>query len=222
VRLPRVNLLPPEIHEAAKFRRFQFAMAGAGVAAVAVVGGLAYMAHGQVSSAKSQLAAAQAEQSNLQKQTASLQYVSDIGAQVQAKKAMLSQAMSPEIRWSFYLNDLSLRIPDGVWLTNVTAQETGATGTTTPSSSAGQPAAAAGVGTVTFAGMAFSHDDVATWLDTLAKERGFTNAYFSNSTEQAPTGEKAVKGVHTDPVVFSSSVTLSTAALSGRYAAVEG
>src|SRR5206468_2145642 len=33
-----VNLLPPEIHEAAKFRRLQFALAGVGVAAVAVVG----------------------------------------------------------------------------------------------------------------------------------------------------------------------------------------
>ena len=214
VRLPRVNLLPPEIHEAARFRRFQLAMVGAGVAAVAVVGGLTYMAHNDVNKAKSQVAAAQAEQANLQKQQASLQYVADIRSQVDAKKAMLVQAMSPEVRWSYYLNDLSLRIPDHVWLTNLTATETGATAAPS-AAAAGAPALAQpGIGTVTFSGVAFSHDDVATWLDTLAKEKGFANAYFSNSA-------KALIGAR--PVVdFTSSVTVTSAALSGRYTAVEG
>jgi Tfp pilus assembly protein PilN len=214
VRLPRVNLLPPEIHEAARFRRFQLAMVGAGVAAVAVVGALAYMAHSDVSKAKSQVAAAQAEQANLQKQQASLQYVADIRSQVDAKKAMLVQAMSPEIRWSYYLNDLSLRIPDHVWLTNLTATETGATAAPSTSTAAAPALAQAGIGTVTFGGVAFSHDDVATWLDTLAKEKGFANAYFSNSSKSL-IGSRSV-------VDFTSSVTVTSAALSGRYTAVEG
>jgi len=34
--MPRVNLMPPEIAEAARFRRFQLAMGGAVVGAVAV------------------------------------------------------------------------------------------------------------------------------------------------------------------------------------------
>jgi Tfp pilus assembly protein PilN len=202
-----VNLLPPEIHEAARFRRFQLAMAGAGVVAVAVVGVLTYMAHNDVSNAKAQVTAAQAEKTSLMKQQASLQYVADIRTQVDAKKAMLVQAMSPEIRWSYYMTDLSLRIPDHVWLTNVTAAE--ASGQAA-SSAVTQP----GVGTVNFSGVAFSHDDVATWLDSLAKERGFTNAYFSNST-------KGLIGTR-QVVNFTSSVTLSPAALSGRFTAVEG
>ena len=211
VRLPRVNLLPPEIHEAAKFRRFQLAMAGAGVAAVAVVGGLTYMAHNDVSKAKAQVTAAQAEKTSLMKQQASLQYVADIRSQVDAKKAMLVQAMAPEIRWSYYMTDLSLRIPDHVWLTNVTASEASAQPTTSTTSSAlTQP----GIGSVTFAGIAFSHDDVATWLDSLAKERGFTNVYFSNSTK----GQLGPRSI----VTFTSSVSLSQAALSGRFTAVEG
>jgi Tfp pilus assembly protein PilN len=210
VRLPRVNLLPPEIHEAARFRRFQLAMAGAGVAAVAVVGGLTYMAHNDVSKAKAQVAAAQADKTNLLKQQSSLQYVADIRTQVDAKKAMLVQAMSPEIRWSYYMTDLSLRIPDHVWLTTVTASEASAQPASASPSAVAQP----GVGSVTFAGVAFSHDDVATWLDSLAKERGFTNAYFSNSTKGLM-GPRSV-------VNFTSSVTLSPAALSGRFTAVEG
>jgi Tfp pilus assembly protein PilN len=215
--LPRVNLLPPEIFEAARFRRFQLAMVGAGVAAVAVVGALYYSAHQGVAHAQSQLAQAQAQQATLQHQLSSLQSVKDVYTQVATKKAMLQQAMAPEIRWSYYLTDLSLKVPDHVWLTNVTATETAASvaapGAATARAAAGS-ATAGGIGTITFAGTAFSHDDVATWLETLAKERGFTNAYFTNSTKNA-IGPRSV-------VNYSSSVTLTPAALSGRYTGAEG
>jgi Tfp pilus assembly protein PilN len=210
--LPRVNLLPPEIHEAAKFRRFQMAMGAAGVAAVAIVGLLTYSAHQSVAHAKTGLAAAQAQQTSLQSQLASLQSVKDVYTQVAAKKAMLSQAMGPEIRWSYYMTDLSMKIPQNVWLTSINATEQAQA----PAAPAAQTASVvpAGIGTLTFAGVAFTHDDVANWLDALAKERGFTNVYFSNSTKAA-IGPKAV-------VNFSSTVTLTPAALSGRYTAVEG
>lgn len=212
-RVPRVNLLPPEIREAAKFRRFQLAMAAAGVAAVAIVGALTYSAHQSVAHAKTDLASVQAQQTSLNGQLAGLQSVRDVYAQVAANKAMLKQAMGSEIRWSYYLTDLSLKVPQNVWLTGITASEQAPAAA---SASAAAPASAvpAGVGTVTFTGTAFSHDDVATWLDALAKERGYTNAYFSNSTKSA-IGPKEV-------VTFSSSVTLTQAALSGRYTAVEG
>lgn len=213
--LPRVNLLPPEIHEAAKFRRFQFAMAAAGVGAVAIVGVLAYSAHHSVQSAQSEKAAAEATHSSLENQLAGLQSVKDVYAQVDARKAMLAQAMGGEVRWSYYLNDLSLKVPDHVWLTTVTAS-TGAPGATssptaTTATSTTPALAAGGVGNLTFQGVAFSHDDVATWLDMLAKERGFTNVYFTNSS-QTYIGPRAVDD-------FTSSSTLTPAALSGRYTA---
>ena len=210
-RIPRVNLLPPEIQEAAKFRRFQLAMVAAGVGAFALVGVLGYSAHQSVSQAKTGLASAQQQQTSLKAQVAGLQSVSDVYSQVAAKKAMLHQAMGSEIRWSYYLTDLSLKIPQNVWLTGVTAAEQSTGAAPAASTTSLVPA---GVGSVTFSGTAFSHDDVATWLDALAKERGFTNAYFTNSTKSL-IGPKNV-------VNFSSSVTLTQAALSGRYSAVEG
>ena len=211
--LPRVNLLPPEILEAARFRRFQLAMVAAGVAAVAVVGGLYYNAHQGVSHAKADLASAQSTQSSLENQKSQLQAVQDVYDQVAAKKAMLAQAMGPEIRWSYYPTDLALKVPDHVWLTGVTATETIA-GPSTAAAPAATSVLPAGIGTVSFQGTAFSHDDVATWLDALAKERGYSNAYFTNST-------KAQLGPR-DVVNFQSSVTLTSAALSGRYTGVEG
>jgi Tfp pilus assembly protein PilN len=212
-----VNLLPPEIYEAARFRRLQFALAGAGVAAAAIVGGLTYQAHHSVSAANAQLAAANAQKTTLQAQQNDLQSVRDVYNQVAAKKAMLARAMGNEVRWSGYLTDLSLRIPANVWLTNVSATESvpGAPGAPAPAAANASPLLATGIGSVQFSGVAFSHDDVATWLDALAKEKGFTNVYFSSSTK-GTIGPRQV-------VNFVSQVTLSPAALSGRYLnAVEG
>jgi type IV pilus assembly protein PilN len=209
--MPSVNLMPPEIAEAARFRRFQLAMGGAVVAAVAVVGLLYGQAHGSVSSAQTQLAQSQTQHTALSNQLASLQSVQNVYTQVAAKQSTLSQAMGDEIRWSSYLNDLSLRIPDKVWLSTVSASETGSTATVPTTVSATAPA---GIGTVTFSGTAFTHDDVATWLEVLAKERGYTNAYFTNSSESM-IGPRSV-------VTFSSSVVLDDKAKSGRYSKPAG
>ena len=206
--MPSVNLMPTEIAEAAKFRRFQFAMGAAVVAAVAIVGVLYVNGKSGVSSAQHELDAANTAHAQAQSQLASLSNVAAIYAQVSAKKAMVAQAMGQEIDWSTYLSDLSLRIPDNVWLTNVTATETD-TGLAGAAAPAAGSLLATGIGSITFAGTAFSHDDVATWLDMLAKEKGFASAYFSNST-RGLIGSKRV-------VNYSSSVTLTDDAKSGRY-----
>jgi Tfp pilus assembly protein PilN len=216
--MPRVNLMPPEIAEAARFRRFQLAMGGAVVAAVVVVGALYVHAHSGVKSADEQLAAAQTQQSSLQSQLHSLSSVQAVYSQVAAKQATLQQAMGQEVRWSSYLTDLSLKVPDAVWLSSINAAETNTGFSTTPVGSAaaattptlGTP----GIGTITFAGLAFSHDDVATWLDVLGRERGFADPYFTNSTEIA-VGPKTLTG-------FLSSVVVTDAAKSGRFAAPAG
>jgi Tfp pilus assembly protein PilN len=206
--MPSVNLMPTEIAEAAKFRRFQFAMGAAVVAAVAIVGVLYVSGRGGVSSAQTELDNANTAHATAQTELSSLSSVSAIYQQVASKQAMVQQAMGDEIDWSTYLSDLSLRIPDNVWLTNMNAAETGSTAAATA------PAASAGIGTITFGGVAFSHDDVATWLDVLAKEKGFTNVYFSNSTAGV---------IGTKPVVnYSSSVGLTDDATSGRFSQPAG
>ena len=210
--MPRVNLMPPEIAEAAKFRRFQLAMGGAVVAAIAVVGLLYSQAHHSAATAKSQLEQSQARHTELASQLAGLQSVQDVYTQVASKQATLAQAMGNEIRWSSYLNDLSLRMPDHVWLTSVTATETPTSAVSTVPSAVGTTSG--GLGNVTFGGVAFSHDDVATWLESLAKEKGYTDVYFTNSSESKI-------GSH-DTVTFSSSVALNDKAKSGRYSKPAG
>lgn len=203
--LPTVNLLPPEIAEAARARHAKMVMAAVLAVAVLAVGGLYVQAHGSVATANADLQQAELAQGRLQTQVSSFREVTQIDALVAARQALLSSAMGQEIQWSSYLNDLSLKIPANVWLTAVSATEGSSSGTSGPS-----PAGATGtVGSVSFTGTAMTHNDVATWLEALATEPGFTEPYFSNSTEAT---------VGTKPVVnFTSMVQLTPAALSGRY-----
>jgi Tfp pilus assembly protein PilN len=203
--MPRVNLMPPEIGEAERFRRLQLAMGGAVIVSAVLVGALYQHAKSGISDAQTQVDTAQAQHTALQTKLNTLSTVSQTFADVQAKQAVLQEAMGQEIRWSYMLNDLSFRIPSNVWLTTIQATEN----TTLGAAASTDPAAAGALGEVAFSGVAFKHDDVATWLDSLAKEKGYSDPTFSNSTEN-------LIGVR--PVVdFGTSVVLTPDALSNRY-----
>jgi Tfp pilus assembly protein PilN len=212
--LPVVNLLPPEIGEQRRLRKLQGGLAGCVLAAVGVVVLLVVAAGSQVSRAQQDLDATKAQGASLQTQTGKYADVPAVIAKVDAAKLQRSQAMAQEIRWSFYLNDLSLRIPSKVWLTNVVATQT-----TDAAPVAGAPTTttttypAAGIGTVTFEGKAYGHNDVATWLQVLARERGWTQAYFTDSTD-----DKELTGPSGVPAkTFTSQVTITEDALSRRF-----
>lgn len=208
--MPRVNLLPPEIAERATLRKAQFAMAGAGLAAVAVVGVMYMNASAKVNDANEAKADAAAASVKLNTQLKSLQNVRDIYAQVDAAKATLASAMSTEVLWSSYLHDLTLTIPENVWLTSFSASMSKPVTTVKKAGVATSgPVLDPGLGTVTIAGTAFTHDDVAAWLESLAKQKGYVNPYFTQSIE-ALIGERKV-------VNFTSTVNVTSAALSNRY-----
>ena len=211
VDLPRVNLLPPEIYEK---RQLQRAQAGLGVVVlVAVVAvGLVYVSGGSaVTDAKSRLQTSQTTQTNLQTQLNKLSYVTAEATQAQEAQDMLTQATASTIPFSTYLADLSLLTPKNVWFTSITL-----TSALAPGSLTSVTAAPASVGSVTFAGQALAHDDVATWLDSAAKEVGFANPYFSSSTESLIPGTGTAPGSTPKTwVTFSSSVNLTSAALCG-------
>jgi Tfp pilus assembly protein PilN len=204
--MPRVNLMPPEIAEAERFRRLQLAMGSAVLLAAVVVGALYVHAKSGISAAQTQVTAAQTQQTALQTKLDSLASVKQTFAEVQGKQALLQQAMGQEIRWSYVLNDLSFRVPGNVWLSGIQASETVsglAGGVTVPGS------VATDIGTVSFTGHGLRHDDVATWLDSLAKERGFTEPTFASSVEDAigPTSD----------IDFTTTVNIDTKAYSNRY-----
>jgi Tfp pilus assembly protein PilN len=199
--LPRVNLLPPEIAEAGRLRSIQLGMGAAVAAALVVVGGLWFIAGQQVQSEQDELDAATATQATVSKQVNDLAPVAAVYAEVEDRRLLLEKALGGDVEWSQYLTDLSLTVPENVWLTsmNVTPQAAGT----------GTGGASDAVATITFAGTAQQHDDVALWLESLAKQKGYTSVYFNSSTE---------KEIGTTKVVdFTSTVSVTRDALSGRY-----
>ena len=206
---PRVNLLPPEISERNALRRAKLAMLGTGLAAVAVVGVMYTGASAKVSSAQRAKADGVAENVRLNADLTKLQNVRDTYAQVDVANKTIAAATHFEILWSTYLNDLTLTIPDNVWLNTLSVKLSGATGSATAAGSTGvvlDP----GLGSVSITGTALAHDDVAAWLESLAKEKGYANPYFTNATEKL-LGDRPV-------VDFTSTVNLTEKALSKRYA----
>ncbi|MCW2612219.1 MAG: type pilus assembly protein PilN [Actinomycetota bacterium] len=205
--LPRVNLLPPEIVEAGRLRSVQLSMGAAVVAALVVVGGLWVVANQQAQSEQEKLDAAAVRQATVSKQVTSLAPVAAVYNQVDQRRQLLETALGGDVQWSQYLTDLSLTIPDNVWLTSMTVSPQAATAGT--GGTAGTAGTADQIANITFAGTALQHDDVALWLESLAKQKGYTSAYFNSSTEK-------VVGAST-VVDFSSTVVVTREALSGRY-----
>jgi Tfp pilus assembly protein PilN len=204
---PSVNLLPPEIFERARFKRVQLGLA-AGVALTAAVVGLLHVsAMGATAEAERELQATVAEGAGLQAEVAELADVDVVYAKAAAARAVLTQAMGREVRYSTFLNDLTSSLPDDVWLTSVTFTQADPA----PAAAGAAPATTAtpGIGTAVLTGVGFSHDDVADWLDGLAEQKGYSNPYLTDS-KAGKTGDRTT-------VTFTSTVTLTEAALSGRY-----
>jgi Tfp pilus assembly protein PilN len=202
--LPQVNLLPPEIEQQRRFRHVQAGLGGAVLASLVAVGVLLVAASSQVGQAQDDLDANKVQAAQLETQVGEYAEVPLVLGQVEAAQAQLGQAMGQEVRWSYYLNDLSLKIPRHVWLDGMTVTST------TPAAPADGQYAVTGIGTVAFTGHAYGHNDVAAWLNSLAKQKGYTQPYFSESTIEARGGnEKAVK--------FTSQVIVTDDALSKRY-----
>jgi Tfp pilus assembly protein PilN len=221
LRLARVNLLPPEIEEARTLRRVQAGL-GAGLAIVAVVAGGAYFVQLQDKHhAADELAVTKAETVRLQAEQAKYQDVPRTIAAIDAAAAARSTAMANDVLWYRQLNNFAVTIPSNTWMTSLTlalanaatapaaGATTGAAGTAAAGTAAAGTTPSPVVGTVSVNGTALDHPDVATWLDTLGRQPGMSDAYFTSST-RAKIGD-------TDVVNYVSTASITDAALSHRY-----
>src|SRR5439155_17467332 len=92
----------------------------AGVAVLAVIV-FAYMLQGFTESRlNKELAAQNATNAQLQQQVNELQHFATLRTQLQNEETLLSQALANTVSWSGVLHDLSLVIPDRMWITSLT------------------------------------------------------------------------------------------------------
>jgi Tfp pilus assembly protein PilN len=223
--LPLINLLPARTIIRRKLRMTQ-AKLGAGVmAAVLLVVGLTVLAARHQSSDQRRLDAAQSRNAQYQRQIAGYAGVAATYRSVDTARATLRTALSQEVRYSRLLTELSTHVPPTVQVTTASWGQAavGVAGAApAPAAAAVVPGAAAipgvpttkSVGTVTIGGLTASHDDVATWLESLAKSAGLANPILTTATKATTDGRTVV--------TFSSTAVLTPAALSGRYAGSDG
>ena len=214
--MPRVNLLPPEIAAAARLKRLKGMLGLMVLATLAVVGAIFFLANQQIGAAEDSLTEAEQQGQTLQAEVNSFAEVPQVLNAVTAAQGNLATAMTPEIRWSFLLNDLSLSIPQTSRLVSMTAvneaaaaQATGdiatdASGATTP---LGTPT----MGTVAFVGKSTDVNAVAAWLQSLARQSGYEDPYVQSLTRA---DSESTRGGWFD---VQSSTYLGLEAASNRY-----
>lgn len=205
-RMPRVNLLPPEIVVRRRLRTVRFASGGAVAVAIVAVAALAVVAAGGVGPAQQDVDSANAQQASLQQQAGGFGDVTSTYAKADQLDQLLATASEGEMHWSSYLNALARTTPKNVWLTKVSVAPTTAGAATVTGASPLQ--------TVSFDGVALSHNDVAHWLDVLAQQRGYSDPYFSKSAEETMGGRSVY--VFSVTVSMNQDALLSNAAQGGN------
>lgn len=202
--MPCVNLLPPEIRLRRRMRTVRTACGGGVVAAIAIVAVAAVLAAAGTQPAQQQVDAAHAQQATLQQQAGSYGTVTATYDKAGQVDQLLSTVSQGEIHWSTFLNDLASNTPKTVWLKTVSVSSSTAT-VAGPAAGTAGAGAAAGVATISFEGVALSHNNVATWLESLARTHGYSDPYFSKSDEQQLGGKTVY--------AFTSTVTVNQQAL---------
>jgi Tfp pilus assembly protein PilN len=216
--LPHVNLLPPEIGERKRLQQVQLLGVVLLAVAVAAVGALYTTGKSDVSNAKKQVAAANAENATLTRSVATYAHVSAVKADKDAHEAMLIQAMATEIQWSNYLGAFAT-LPTSTWLEGLTLSET-----VQPGSLTSPTQAPAIVANISFQGTGVkSYLSLADFLDRVATlgggggtatgggvgaQDGFISVYFSTAVEAFIDATKVVN--------FAASTAMTSTALSKR------
>ncbi len=173
--LPRVNLLPPEIEQQRQFKKVQARpRRRRRRRARRRRGHSSSRPARRCSDAQNELDAQTARRQRPCRRTRpSTPTCPEVYAQVDAAKAQLTQAMGKEIRWSRFLNDLSLVTPgQGLADHRHGRRDRRRRARSRWLRPPGRPAGRANIGTVTFEGKGYTHNDVAVLAQGAGQREG--------------------------------------------------
>jgi Tfp pilus assembly protein PilN len=209
--MTQVNLLPSDVKERQLTRRLTAAVILAVGAVVALLFVVFILQAARLTDASHKLQTQQATNADLKVQIGNLQEFAQLKDQVAAREALTAAALDGEVLWSGVLRDVSMVIPDQVWLTglvgslNAPALEAPAA-PVTPASPGATPSPGATtapttpvetgpalIGTIQFQGFADDHPSVAQWLTRLEQVTGWANPWISNATEVDQDGSTGIQ-----------------------------
>ena len=174
------NLLPSDLARDGGTRLPAEAMVavGAGLAVGVLLAGGYVMEHGKVTKREQELAAVQAQIAAVPR-PAPVKKVTispELETEKTARKAALDQALSGRTSWDTVLREVSLVLPDDVWLSTLNAKS-GAAST--------DPATGPTPSTVNMAGYTYSQEGVARLLMRLSLVPHLANVQLQTSTASA-------------------------------------
>ena len=183
------NLLPPDLAREAGARLPggpAMVAVGAGAAVGLLLTGGFVVEHGKVSSREKQLAAKEAMLAAIPPPKPSPVQVSpELSAERDARQAALDQALATRVSWDTVLRELSLVLPEDVWLRSLSAKS-GAT-------ASADPAATVSPTGLTMSGYTYSQAGVARLLTRLALVPHLANVSLQSSSSST-LGARAIVG----------------------------
>jgi Tfp pilus assembly protein PilN len=207
--MTQVNLLPGDVKERQRTRRLTAAVILAVGAVMALLFFVFILQSARLSDQQHKLQAQEAVNADLNGKIVGLQEFAALKAQVANREALTAAALDGEVLWSGVLRDVSMVIPDKVFLTGIVGSLSAPVTSTAPvvapptpgtSPSPGTTTPTAPVvtgpgliGTIQFTGMADDHPSVAQWLTRLEQVTGWVNPWISNATEVDQNGAPGVQ-----------------------------
>jgi Tfp pilus assembly protein PilN len=180
--MKRINLLPPEQQVRASRERGLMYIIVFLVAVVAVLGLVYFQQRSQVSSKQDELAGLQAQTAAVQAQIAALQPYAQIEAARTTMTETTKSIYGSRVNWSTVFEQVSLVIPENVRLNTMNC--------VVPATMLPGAAADAGTSTadVTFTGLTYTPDDVATFMTRLGLIPQLTDIQLTSSTRTTASG----------------------------------
>jgi Tfp pilus assembly protein PilN len=168
----QVNLLPPDILQAQRYRRITSGVVVAGIVLVAAVFGYYLLQSNELSSVNDEIVAQEATNASIQASIAEKQKYADLQAEAQAQQQLLAAAYAGEVSFSALLMDFSRVIPSDAYVNSLAVQADQAT-------VAAEGATPGLIGGITGSGQAVSIDTLSVFLTRLEQVKGWVNPWMS-------------------------------------------
>jgi Tfp pilus assembly protein PilN len=196
------NLLPPDLAREGGRRMPGGAIAavGAGAAVGAMLTGGFIVEHGKVSKREARLTALNSELASIPPpKPAPVTVRAELTAEKDARQAALDQALAQRVSWDTVLRELSLVLPEDVWLQTLSATSAAAAASTD------QPTTTAPTGLV-MSGYTYSQEGVARMLTRLALLPHLANVQLQSSSS-SKIGSRSIVGFTVGADVTSTGDT---------------
>jgi hypothetical protein len=208
--VPRVDLLPPEVHARRQDARLNRVLLIALVVVVALAGVAVLGAKVVADGSAGRLAAAQARTGRLLAEQRRFAAVSGAQSRLAATRAARTTVAGQVIDWRGYLKAVSATLPSGAHVTAATVETATATTATGTAPTATAPPGT--VATLTLQVGTAHWTDVQAWLTALPRLRGFLDASPSTVSSDPQNGVLATVVVHVGAGAYGSVAPDSSSA----------